>query len=72
MRFVVSRVQKSGPGVYYDLKRNEDSMATKVANFFDFFKGFLYGVWIGITTNPFKSNAILIEEIMQKRRERIF
>ncbi|MFZ1085372.1 MAG: hypothetical protein WAN35_10435 [Terracidiphilus sp.] len=47
-------------------------MATKVANFFDFFKGFLYGVWIGITTNPFKSNAIIIEEIKQKRRERIF
>jgi hypothetical protein len=52
-----------------DLWRNKDTMAAKLTNISDFLKGFFYGVWVGITTNPFRSNAIINEEIMQKGRK---
>ena len=45
-------------------------MAAKITNTSDFLKGLFYGVWIGLTTNQFKSNDIIIEEIMQKRRKK--
>ncbi|MGA2276069.1 MAG: hypothetical protein ABSG00_00585 [Terracidiphilus sp.] len=43
-------------------------MAAKITNISDFLKGFFYGIWIGITTSPFKSN-VEFEETVQKKRK---
>jgi hypothetical protein len=43
-------------------------MAPKIANIFDFLKGLLMGVWIGITIRPDKAEAI-IAKVLRKRRE---
>jgi hypothetical protein len=43
-------------------------MATKSANISDFLKGLLMGAWLGVSTSPKNSKAVL-EEALRKRRE---
>jgi len=49
-----------------DLRRNEDNMAAKIANIFDFLRGLFCGILIGLTERPTNPRSA-INDFLQKR-----